>query len=489
MLKILGSIILLTTYLLASVQLIAPNEFVKGDSVNFSIKAEGEDIEFPMIDSIDGFDVQKNGSTNNITIINGKRSQNKIQNYQFFPNKTVTIPAFKVKINGKDELTKQHQVKLSKIKKTNSNLYDIKINVNKTKAYVGEDIKLTLIFKYSTKANIIDIGFSDPVFENFWSKQYGRPIKYSKNGFIYQELTYLLFPQKAGMLRIDPVKIDIVLQNPRDPFAFLGQGENKRIYSNYIDIEALPLPQDIKLIGDFKITTKVNKTKIKSGEAVAFNVDIQGRGNIDDLDEVKLNIPDVTIYENKAKKTYNVNDKAQYGGTYTKSFSIVAQNNFTIPSISIKYFDKKTKQIRTIKSKAYNIEVEASSIQEKQAKPKLQKQETMPLVKEKVVIKTVNTTVQDKIIYFVLGMLIMLFLVLIYFYIIKQKSNKKDLELPIEKKIKKAKTKSELLKLLVAYINQDERLDKIIYNLESEDEIEIKSIKKQILLILKDIKL
>lgn len=490
-LKILGSIIFFTTFIFANVVLEAPNEFVKGDSVVFSIKASGSNIEFPTIDNIDGFDVQKNGSTNNITIINGKRSENRVQSYIFFPNKTVTIPSLKVKIDGKNELTKPHQIKLSKVQKTTSKLFDLKLKVNKNKVYVAEDIKLTLIFKYSTKANIIDIGFTDPVFENFWSKQYGKPVKYSQNGFVVQELTYLLFPQKEGLLKIDPVKIDIVLQDPRDPFSFLGQGKNKRIYSNSIDIDVKPLPNNVKLIGDFKIKTKVNKTTIDSGEAVSYSINIEGRGNIDDLDEIKLDIPDVTIYENKAKKTYDVNSSGKYGGTYTKSFSIVAQNNFTIPAISIKFFDKKTKKIKTINSKLYNIKVKnktANNIKN-DTKPTLQKMVQEPVVKQKVIVKTVDTTIKEKIMYLIFGMIIMLFLVILYNYLVSKKSKKEQLELPLTKKVKKAKTKDQLLKLLVVYIGLNEELDSIIYSLEKDDNIEIKSIKKQILLILKQMKL
>jgi hypothetical protein len=488
-LKILGSIIVFSTYIFANVQLIAPNEFIQGDAVVFSIKASGEDIEFPIIANIDGFDVQKNGSTNNITIINGKRSENRIQSYQFFPNKSVTLPPFGVKINSQTKYTKEHKIKLSKIKKSNSKLYDISIKIDKKKVYVSEDIKLTLTFKYAKNANIVDIGFTDPVFDNFWSKQYGKLIKYEQNQYIVQELTYLLFPQKDGKLTINPVKIDLVLQNPRDPFSFLGQGINKRIYSNQIEIEAMPLPNGIKLIGDFKITTKVNHTKVKSGQAVAYSINIEGRGNIDDLDDIKLNIDNVTIYENKAQKSYDVDTKGRYGGTYSKNFSIVSSNDFTIPSISIKYFDKKTKKIKTIKTKSYDIKVEGSSANNTPKQVKLQKLETKPKVKEKIVVKTIDTTTKDKVIFFIFGMVIMLFLVFVYIYISRLKSSKKDIELPLQKKVKKLNNQEQLLKLLVVYLGKNKKLDEIIYELENSTDIDIKKVKKQILLILKDLKL
>ncbi|MEA1914800.1 MAG: BatD family protein, partial [Campylobacterota bacterium] len=341
--RVLGNLIIFATFMLANVQLHVDDEFIAGDAVTFSIKAQGEDIEFPPISTIENFDVHKNGSSNNITIINGKRSEHRVQSYKFFPNKSVLIPAFKIMIDGQEVFTKEHNITQKKIQKTKSNKFDLKIEVNKSKAFVGEDVKLVLRFKYAKNANILDLGFNNPVFENFWSKQYGKPKKYQKNGFIVQELTYLLFPQKKGLLKINPVKIDMILSDPKDPYSFLGQGINKRLYSNDLQLEVDALPDDVALIGKFKLKSKVNKRTLKSGEATAYSITVEGRGNIDDLDDVKLDIPNVTIYENKAEQKYNVDTNGNYGGVYTKSFSIVAQDDFVIPSIEISYLDKKSK--------------------------------------------------------------------------------------------------------------------------------------------------
>ena len=55
--------------------------------------------------------------------------------------------------------------------------------------------------------------------------------------------------------------------------------------------------------------------------------------------------------------------------------------------------------------------------------------------------------------------------------------------------VKNAKTKDELFRLLVVYINIDEQLDKIIFDLEKSKNEELKSLKKEVLKLLKDKKL
>ena len=73
-----------------------------------------------------------------------------------------------------------------------------------------------------------------------------------------------------------------------------------KIYSNALDLNIKALPSETNLIGDFDIKASVNKSDIKSGEAISFKLEIKGSGNIEDIKDIKLNIPNTTIYENKA---------------------------------------------------------------------------------------------------------------------------------------------------------------------------------------------
>lgn len=485
--KILGSLLLFSlTILNASLILKAPAAFVSGDEVVFSIEAKGEDIEFPNISTIDGYILKKTGTSNQISIINNKRTQRIIQRYIFYPTSSVTIPKLKIIIDGKEKFTNPHKIVMKKVKKTRSKFFDLTIKANKNSGYVGEDIILTLIFKYSRYANIVDLDFYEPNFDGFWSKQLRDPKKYDEGEFVVQELQYLLFPQKSGSLTINPLKIDVsIIDNSNNTYSFFKQASKKtRVYSNELLFNIKSLPDNVYLIGDFKISAKVNKTKINEGDSVSFQVNIDGRGNIDDMELPKLEIAGATIYENKPVKKYNI-ENGIYGGSYNKSYSIVSNSDFTIPKISIKYFDKKSAGIKTLKTSEFNINVNTNKKNLDESKLQLQKEEIIQKpIKQQIIKKVIYTSDNQKIIFFILGIVAGFLIIWLVFLFRNRNHNKEKNDLPIVKAVKRTSTKSELLKVLVPYVSMDKDLDKAIFELEKSDSLEFKNIKKEIVNVL-----
>ena len=490
----LGKILLilcLPYIIYAKVNLKAQDSFFKGEEVVFSITATGGNIEFPDIKNIDGFLLQGAGTSNQTTIINGVRNQSLTKNYAFLPTKDVTIPSFEIKVNGDIEKTKSKTIKMQQVKKTSSKYYDLTIDIDKKDVYVGEEIRFTLKFKYRKDLQIVSLDFAKPQFENFWVKELQSDARQNSKGqFVEQELNYLLFPQKSGKISIDPLKIGVVVVDDRfrgSGYGFFGTGATKTIpvYSNVLNLDVKALPDNTNIIGDFEIFSTIDKTKINAGEAVAYKVIIKGRGNIDDIDEIKLDILNATIYDNPLKKEIDFTN-GRYGGTYTKTYSIVAQNNFTIPSISLKYFDKKSLTVKTVKTKSYDIKV--NSLPKKETKLQvLDAPKSKTLIKEKVVTKVVKTSDNEKIIFFLLGMLVSVIFISLFF-IFKNKNKKENKEeISLVKLVKKSNSSQELLKILVVYINIDEQLDSIIYSLENNNaNNNLKKLKKEILNILKD---
>ena len=75
----------------------------------------------------------------------------------------------------------------------------------------------------------------------------------------------------------------------------------------------------------------------------------------------------------------------------------------------------------------------------------------------------------------------------LYFYVITSRRKKEEEKKPLLLKIRKAKTKEELIKILAIYIKIDSKLDELIFNLEKTNEIN--SLKKEIIKIVKELKL
>jgi len=479
--------LILSINVFASVNLKAPDSFIKGEPYYFDIEVSGSSIKFPKIEKIDNYIVESQGTSKSLQIINGDYNEKLTKRFKIVPSNDFTIPKFKFIIDDKEVYTEEKTVSLRTVNKTNSTNFDLTLIPSKDELYVGEDLVVKLIFKYKRDLQITNLGFEKPHFENFWYKRIeNKNDRYEQNGYIVQELDFLLFPQKNGELTVGPLRVDaqMMQSNSSTPFGFFSSVPKvEKIYSNKLSFNVKKLPENTSLIGDFNISASVNKIDIKQGESVSLKLEISGVGNFDDIEDIKLDIPNATVYDNKPDVKTKYSDLG-YEGTYTKVFSIIPESSITIPSIKLKYFDKKNKKIVEKSTQEFNIKVEKA---EKKQKVVLEKpKETKELTKEKVVIKE-NISTEEKIKYIIFGIIATLLILGLYKLVTLQGKEKVSKETPLNKLIKSSKDKNELIKVLIPYLKIDSTLDRLIFECESEKEFKI--LKKEILTRIKEIKL
>jgi hypothetical protein len=461
----------------ANVFLYAPKTFLQGEGIVFTIEAQGDsDIEFPKIERIDGFAVQEAGSSNSYSSVNGKVSRKISKQYQFFPTRSVTLPKFEVKIDGKSFYTNIYNIKQQKATKTQSNLFDLTIGASKTEALVGESIIYTIKFKYDQNARIEKMGLNLPSFKHFWSKKIKETRQYQEGNFIVQELDFLLFAQRSGKMNLDAISIDMLVSDSKsDPFSFFNNRLKKmRIFSNDLKINIKPLPQNIALIGDFQIQATVDKNTLTLGESLSYKIEVKGKGNIDDVPEFKLSLADVTVYENKPVLKTTIKNN-EYEGVWSKSFSLIPSKNIVIPSMSLEYFNAQSGTIESLKTKAFNIHVLGSK---KTTEVHLEKAHEKVAKSEPATIN--RNSVKDRIIFFVLGGINAVLMVGLYTWVINRKSRKTINEQPLIKRVKQSKTKEALIKVLLPFVHVDVQLKEKIEMLEDAQN-EFKPLKKEIL--------
>ncbi len=492
MLKNLGKFIVILSIpfvLLANVKLEAPKSYFQGESVEFSISANGEDVVIPDIKKIGNLSVRTLGTSSQLNIFNSKRTTTIVKTFAFSPKGDVTIPSFEVKADGKIQKTKPKKVTMVKVEKTVSNLYRFDLKVDKNEAYVGEAIGLTIDFKCKKDLPVLGLELEKPDFEGFWVKKLDSKTFDDDPEYFKQTLRYLIFPQKAGKVELGSFRVNVVVSTNNYSNSFFSTGARKTIpvYSNRVKIDIKELPRGISLIGKFEMESFVDKQSVKAGEAVSYKLKIKGEGNIDDIVELKPNIPDVTLYDNPAKKEFTVKEGV-YSGEYSKVFSIVASKDFTIPPITVEYFDKESNSVKILQTKEYKIKVQQ---EQKSQSTVLQTAQPKDSSIKKVI--TVEKRVQGidilHEIFFLLGGVFTLGGVFIYKFFQSKKRKKKE-DTPLIVTVKKTKTPQELLKVIVNYINIDKDLDKIIYRLESTHDIkEFSQIKKEVVKIVKNMEI
>ena len=485
MFKFVLLISLFTTYMFSSVVLKSQASFTKNEAFLFSYEVSGSNVKFPEIKNIGTYEVFSRGSSSKFYYVNGKSSRQIIKQYMIYPKADFTIPSFIFEFDGEEVKSEKKLIKKLKISKSKYKNFDLSMSTKSKNIYVGEEVLLKIQFKYKKDLQLVDLSLEKPDFSNFWFKQLDKKnAQYEENNYIVQDIYFIVFAQKEGSLVIPPIKVNLQVLDPySNSFSFMSNsGQNIKIYSNDLKFNVKALPQGISLYGDFKLNSSISTNEIKEGEALSYKINISAYGNIDDLEDIKLDINNATIYANKADLKNSIKDSLYYG-TYSKSFSIISDEDFIIPSYTLKYFDKNTKSIKIIKTKEYQIKV----IKNKKnnvdnvilQKNKNNKAEQVNIIKEKIIYKN---DYKFNILYFILGSIFTFILIKIFKY---KNTHKKVVETKLLKLVKLSNSKNVLLTLLSKYINKNIQLDEKIFIFEKSDEKDFKNEKKEIMLLIK----
>ncbi len=429
-------ILLFTNILFADITATVDKKmFYQGDTVTLQIKATGEDIAFPNIKDIGGFPIVGTSTSEQIYVVNGKTTRGKIVNYMFAPNQSMEIPPFIIKVNGQSYRT--NKIAIKKTIPQVSTLKDdivLLLETNKDKVYVGESIIATVIFKYKVGLNLVDAKLEPFKPNNFWVKELKGEEPKEERGYMVYKNSFLVFPQKSGNLRLDNQLITVAIKDINSYDA-----KQLKIFSNDKSIKVLPLSGGLTVQGKYNISATVDKTQTMSNDPTNLTITVEGIGNIDDIEEFKLDLPEQVVYSSKPTITTGLVD-GDYGGTFTQKISIISDKNFTIPSINFKYFDKETKQEVDINTTSFDIQVTGKKkIQEK-------------VLEEGTTQTVVTNGVENGYIKYLYAFGGIVFGGIVTFLVMRKKEkNGTKKEKPLEVAIKKAKTDKELYDLLLPY--------------------------------------
>jgi len=336
-------------------------EVVRGDTVTFSITAHGSDVKFPTVRQIGGFPVLGTATRSNIAIVNGGRVDKSFtKSFTFAPMKSVTIPPMKVTVDGQTVMTDPIEVKVSDAPAPSAasggNGPALTLSLSKTHARVGEPLQLEVRLRYPRNAHYAQVDLPTPEFPNFWIKPVGDATRRIEGESVVETRRYLLFPQKAGRYTLGPVTARIArrvrVKPPiNDPFFnddffndFFARLEWSRIASDSLTVDVDPLPGGVDLYGDFSIRVKADKREAEADKPVRFTITVEGEGNVEDIPKFEPDIPDAVVYADEPQVKEWLKNGA-YGGTFTQNVTVVAERDFTFPSLTLRYYDPKTGKV------------------------------------------------------------------------------------------------------------------------------------------------
>ena len=345
-------------------------EVVSGNAVQLRIIATGDNVKFPDIKTIDGYNVQgtHTGSSSSYSYTNGSmRSQHtKTRTLTFFPTKNMTIPSYEVEIEGKNYKTNPIAITIVKsnaLTGQNNDMFSLQMSANKNRVMVGESLMVTVYFSLKNGVRLSqEIQYTPPTFPGFIVADAGEQNAYIKGNYQVQEVRYILTPQAEGNFTATPAhaKVGVADRSRRDIFGMSFGTKWRQMASNTLDIEVLPQEKESDLVGDFTVDTTIDAQEVKVNKPVNLTVKIEGKGNLESFEFPKYEIDGVTVYSDEAKVDTKVVAGELYS-IYSKSFAFISEDDFTIPARSFSVLTPKDHQIKALDVNGYDIKIKRTS--------------------------------------------------------------------------------------------------------------------------------
>lgn len=383
------------------------NERVK---IEFTIDKDGDNFIPPKFDNFRVVGGPSQSIRN--SWINGKKSYSKTYSYFLSPIEKGSFEIGQASIEVDDEIYKTLPVRV-----TVTSAVDIPTDPNDPNYLADKNIHL--VAEVSNKNPFLneaisvsyklyvspDTGVNNwreleaPRYADFWSNNLDIKSLNVQNGtFKGKPYRYvvlrrtLLYPQKTGELKIEPLTLDISVQVPSNRRDFFGNlissSVNKTVSSGsfIIDVKSLPIdnkPKDFSgAVGSFSFEIKSDKKELLTDEAFQLSLIVSGDGNFNLFEDPKISLPNsLEVYE--PEKISNISVRARgIKGNINNKYTVVPINpgKYTIPETKFSFFNPVSAEYKTIYSDpifidvdgAYNSSSGSSDISEKNRTNKIQ---------------------------------------------------------------------------------------------------------------------
>lgn len=318
----------------------------------------------------------------NMQWINGKSTSSRSLSWSLVAKREgkLTIPPLTVKL-GKN-VVQTHSIVMTiaeSDKNYESNELFLSIEVDKNRAYVGEQI--TVSYKLFTRVNMTVQNVNFPKHSGFWTEELFIPQQVNFKDVVLEGVSYkmatlyriALFPTKAGRLELTPMTMNcnVVVKSKSNNFfndPFFGSFGNQtvpkvlRTKQTVINVQEFPgeIPEGFTgAVGDFKISSSIVPKNVKANNAITLKVQFKGTGNIDVLSLPEIQFPQNIEVFSPTVKTEKEPFRDQITGTVTKEYILIPRKTgrYVIPKIEITYFNPKARAWRSTATQPLEISV------------------------------------------------------------------------------------------------------------------------------------
>ena len=377
-------------------------------SVEFTLNAAPDENTF-RAPSFEGFDLLAGPAVargSSVSFINGKMSKSEQYTYTFvlLPKTAgnVTIGAAEARVDGEllrsqpqpvevvdeggaapqgaDARRPEREERQTAADRVAEDDVLLRAVVSKRTVYKNEPLHVT--YKLYTRVPFVDYSFeAAPAFNGVWAQDLTRKRnnvqsnRETFNGKVYETYVlgdWLLYPQQAGTLAIEPMGMTVVAQivvqsRNRDPF--FGGGHEvynvpRKVRSQPMSVTVKPLPAGAPAgfsgaVGDFRLETVPPDGRLAANSGATYTVRISGSGNLTFVQAPTLTLPG-SFEQYNVKTTESINASAAGITGYRQfeyPFIARAEGDYEIAPVLFSYFDPVRGEYRTLSSKSVPVEV------------------------------------------------------------------------------------------------------------------------------------
>lgn len=365
--------------------------------IEFIVNANGDNFRPPSFNGL-----RKIGGPNqfyNKTYENGKSTFTKTYTYFFEPEKRgkLTIGQAEITVDGQVYKTSPIDIEVTAAVDTPNQSRAVAeagdgihlvAEVSKSKPYLNEGIYVVYKLFLSPTVNIRNWRpLDDPKFEGFWSQNINIDQLELKEGefggqpYRYVELRKtVLYPQKTGELKIEPLSLAVSVEVPTDRRDFFGRRMYDVVEKNFsantrtIDVQSLPeegKPDDFSgAVGEFDFQLKASRKELDARTSLEITSKVTGKGNLKLFNLPKIQTPSsFEVYE--PERSENVRTSS-FGmrGSISEKYTIVPEfkGDYVIQPTSFSYFNPSTNSYETLESDPINVKVNSGPEPPKETK-------------------------------------------------------------------------------------------------------------------------
>ena len=354
--------------------------------VEFTVDANGDNFLPPSFEGL-----KKIGGPNQSysqQYINGKSSFQKSYTYFFQPERrgTITIGQAEITVDGQVYKTSPIKVEVTAavdtpnqskaVAEAGSGIHLI-AEVSKPKPYLNEGIYVVYKLFFSQSVNIRNWRpLDDPKFEGLWSQNINIDQLEVKEGefggqpFRYVELRKtVLYPQKTGELKIEPLSLAVSVEVPTDRRDFFGRRMydvvEKNFSANTRTVDVKPLPEEGKpagfsgAVGEFDFKLKANKKELDAQTSLELTSEVSGRGNLKLFNLPKIQTPSsFEVYEPERNENVRTSSLGMRG-SISEKYTVIPEfkGEYVIQPTSFSYFNPNSESYETLQSSPITIQV------------------------------------------------------------------------------------------------------------------------------------